>query len=276
MALAGLALLLLLAWFGTTGSPFREHSLDATAQRYVDDGLKRALVTFGTARTLNAVLSVAQGTEVAVEPGGVGVKLSPGQVLHPINQLVGQFAELMLAASVAFGAMEILIRVGSHWTVTVALTIVAVAWAAYRWRGEVAPGWIAKLLMIFIVLRFTLPIVSIGSEYAYRLFMADDYTQAQQGIQATSERIDMEAVAQADQKADLGFFDRLKDWVQRKTDVGTGVKRLVVAAQSVVEHVVKLICVFLLQTLVIPIILGWALLRGTAALVRVRSRSPTI
>ena len=43
----------------------------------VDAGLKRALATYAAARALNAVISVAQGTEVALEPGGVGVVLAP-------------------------------------------------------------------------------------------------------------------------------------------------------------------------------------------------------
>src|SRR5690349_8497107 len=54
---------------------------DGRATRQVEDGLKRALATYAAARALNAVISVAQGTEVALEPGGVGVVLAPGQVL---------------------------------------------------------------------------------------------------------------------------------------------------------------------------------------------------
>ncbi|MCZ8284370.1 MAG: hypothetical protein O9353_02855, partial [Bacteroidia bacterium] len=47
--------------------------LDAPAMQQVDAGLKRALVSFATARLLNAVISVAQGTEASVQPFGVGV-----------------------------------------------------------------------------------------------------------------------------------------------------------------------------------------------------------
>jgi hypothetical protein len=39
------------------------------------------------------------------------------------------------------------------------------------------------------------------------------------------------------------------------------------------EHVVKLMVVFLLQTLVVPLGLGWALLRGVGMLLRARPRS---
>jgi len=40
--------------------------LDEQGKNYTEQGLKRALVTYALARGLNGVISVAQGTEVAV------------------------------------------------------------------------------------------------------------------------------------------------------------------------------------------------------------------
>ena len=58
---------------------------------------QRAFVTFALARTINGVISVVQGTEVALQPAGVGVTLTPGEILDPVNDLVErrlmQFAE---------------------------------------------------------------------------------------------------------------------------------------------------------------------------------------
>ena len=46
------------AWLGTASSPLRQHPLDASAKVCADQGLKRAVVTFATAWTRNAVLSL--------------------------------------------------------------------------------------------------------------------------------------------------------------------------------------------------------------------------
>jgi heme A synthase len=46
--------------------------LDDPAKQRVDDGLQRALVTYGSARVLHAVVSVVQGTEISATPAGVG------------------------------------------------------------------------------------------------------------------------------------------------------------------------------------------------------------
>src|ERR1035437_9472915 len=112
-----LAIVLAFAWL---------KPLENASTQQIDAGLKRALVSFATARALNAIISVAQGTGVAVEPAGVGVTFAPGQVLRPINELVAQFAELMLAASVAFGVMKVLITMGSYWVVSLLLSVFAV------------------------------------------------------------------------------------------------------------------------------------------------------
>ena len=102
----------------------------------VDAGLKRALVSFATAWALNGVISVAQGTEIALQPAGVGVTLAPGQLLDPVNNLVEQFAQLMLIASVALGVEKILIGIGSDWTMSLALTIVTLMFSVLLISGR--------------------------------------------------------------------------------------------------------------------------------------------
>ena len=88
--------------------------LDLPAMQRVDSELKRALVSFATARALNAVISVVQGTEVSGQPLGFGVILTTGQVLNPVNDLVERFSHVMLTASVAFGVQKVLISIGGY------------------------------------------------------------------------------------------------------------------------------------------------------------------
>ena len=43
-------------------------AIDHSGARHTEDALVRALATYGIARALNGVISVAQGTEIAIEP----------------------------------------------------------------------------------------------------------------------------------------------------------------------------------------------------------------
>ncbi|WP_411881106.1 hypothetical protein [Polaromonas sp. YR568] len=232
--------------------------LDAPAMQQVDAGLKRALVSFATARLLNAVISVAQGTEASVQPFGVGVTFTPGQILDPVNDLVEQFSHLMLAASVAFGIQKALISIGSYWPVSLALSAVALGWWWCQLRRPQVPPWLSRLLVILLMLRFAVPVVTLGSDLLWQKFLAADYAASQQLIDNTTGQAGQlnPAAAAPDNR---GLIDSMKDWLAKNGDVGKHVDNLKRAAEQATEHIIKLIVIFVLQTLVIPLLLLWAL-----------------
>ena len=233
--------------------------LDAPAMQQVDAGLKRALVSFATARLLNAVISVAQGTEASVQPFGVGVTFAPGQILDPVNDLVEQFSHLMLAASVAFGIQKALISIGSYWPVSLALSAVALGWWWCQSRRPQVPPWLSRLLVILLMLRFAVPVVTLGSDLLWQKFLAADYAASQQLIDNTTglaNQLNPPGVSAPDNR---GLIDSMKDWLAKNGDVGKHVDNLKRAAEQATEHIIKLIVIFVLQTLVIPLLLLWAL-----------------
>src|SRR4029077_4739160 len=120
--------------------------------------------------------------ELAVEPAGLGVKLAPGQILRPINDMVEQFAELMLAASVAFGVTKVLISIGSYWVVSLLLSAFALGWFLFRWRGQEAPAWLARILLGLVLVRFAVPLVTVGSDALFQKFLNEDYEASQNAI----------------------------------------------------------------------------------------------
>ena len=112
--------------------------VDETAGELAEDAFKRALVTFAVARTLNGVISLAQGTELSLEPGGVGVNLGVGEILDPVNDLVEQFSGVMLVAASSLGLQNVLLRITAWWGCTALLCGAGlVALAALWWP---APG----------------------------------------------------------------------------------------------------------------------------------------
>ncbi|MES2933363.1 MAG: hypothetical protein V4805_07740 [Pseudomonadota bacterium] len=240
---------------------------DAAATRQVDAGLKRALISFATARALNALISVAQGTEVGIQPAGVGLTFTPGQALQPINDLVGQFASLMLAASVAFGVQRALIEIGAYWPMSALLSVVLLAWAWARWSGQRRWDWLTRLLLFLLLLRFAVPIISLGNEAAYQSFLAQEYTAGQTTMEkSTGHFIGAGEPVVESPPPDESILDRLKRWQPKAPDLKKRFEALREAADRVVEHIVRLIVVFLLQTLVLPLLMLWAMLRLSRAL----------
>ncbi len=233
--------------------------LESTANQYVDAGLKRALISFASARALNAVISVAQGTEVAVQPAGVGVIFSPGQALDPVNDLVEQFSNLMLTASVAFGVEKVLISIGAHWAISLVLTLTAVVWAVFLLRQRTSPGWLSRTLAVLLMLRFAIPVAVIGSDYLFQQFMQTDYQVSQQGIESVSGTLDTLEQAAPAGTSEPGLLDKIKGWAAHQTDLKSRYADLKRAAEQATERIIKLMVIFLLQTLVLPLALLWGL-----------------
>ncbi|MCB1931155.1 MAG: hypothetical protein KDI45_01640 [Candidatus Accumulibacter sp.] len=233
--------------------------LDSAAMEQSDAGLKRALLSFATARALNAVISVAQGTEVSLQPAGMGVVLTPGQVLDPVNDLVEQFSHLMLAASVAFGVQKVLIGIGSYWLISLLMSGAAVAWMWFQFRQQPPPTWPPRILVILLMLRFAVPTVTIGSDLLFEKFLAADYDASQQVMTATPAQVARLEPATEPEGEAAGLLARIRGWWSRDVDIQDRFAALQQAAEEATEHIVTLIVIFLLQTLVIPLLLLWAL-----------------
>lgn len=154
-----LAVLLACAWL-----PFSQ----AAAREYSADGLKRALATYAAAKAINALISVAQSTQVSIQPGGVGVATNPGEVLDPLNDLIEQFSSLMLMSTVVFGAQVLLTDAGAHHYVNLALSVLLVAYGVALTRTGGSPHWLAKSLVVLLVFRFAVPVSVVASEAVHR------------------------------------------------------------------------------------------------------------
>ena len=241
-----------MAWLG---------SLDNLAKEYVESGLKRALVTFAAARTANAVISVLQETTVAISPGGVGVTTSPGQILDPLNALVEQFSSLMLAACVSLGIQRVLISIGGFPVVSAGLTVFLLAWAWFGWQAKQAPQWLTRLLVLLLFVRFAVPLAALGSEAAFRAVMSNQYAEAQSQVDFASEAM-LQVAPDANPAKPEGLVERLKQWYSdKKGELRIDFRELKNKAENAVRHIVTLMAIFIVQTVVLPLLFLWLVYR---------------
>ncbi len=247
---------------------------DDTSAEYAEAAFKRALVTFAVARTLNGVISVAQGTEVAVEPGGVGVNFTVGQILDPINDLVEQFSSVMLVATSSLGLQNVLLNMTGWWGLTVLLAIAAVALIAVQWwplaPQSKATTTATRIFLVALFLRFAIPLLVVGSTLVFDTFLAAEQDAATAALKTTSSEI--EALSQEEPReasTDQSLLDRLGNMIDESMEslnVAERIERLRDSASNASEHIVNLIVIFVLQTIILPLAFLWMFVEGLKAL----------
>ena len=235
-------------------------STDEVGQSYIDSAFKRALLAFGIARGLNGVISVAQGTEIAIQPAGVGVNFTPGEILDPINDLVERFSWIMMLANSSLGIQKVLLSMSAWQGLFVVILACAALLICAQLIRPLAP-WrpvLKRLFLFVLILRFMMPAISIANDWVYRTFLEADYVSASASLDAAREAIgDINArVIPSDDDLPDGILDRARRAYQQVLDQVDVQKRLDEyrqAAETISENTIRLVVVFLMQTLVFPL-----------------------
>ena len=257
--------LLLIAVLSTT--PF----VDERAVNDYEKLFQRAFITFALARTINGVISVVQGTEVALQPAGVGVTLTPGEILDPVNDLVERFSWIMMGATISLGIQNVLLDVSAWWVIQV-LVMVMVVWMLTRlWnpgQGAQVYGILLKrLFLIVLFIRFAVPLMLIANDLLYQVFLEPRYqhstviiTKAGSQLEQMSARTKVEIT----QESDAGMLDSIsRAWSNtlESMDLSGKLDRMQTRASEIIEHLIQLSVVFVLQTGLLPVAFLWVFLQ---------------
>lgn len=233
-AVALLSLLLLFVAFSG--------KLDDKGRRAVDDSFNQALITFGTARALNAVISLAQGTEV----GPPGVTIAVGEVLDPVNDLIERFSWVMLAAATSLGIQSILMNIVTDPRFNYLLAALILAGNVLlfvRFEHDARTRThLLRFTLLLLFLRFSIPLMAVANDLTYTHFVEQQYNivELDRGITTISDDL-------GTLKADgYRLFD--SDYYSEQ------IARYKTQAGEAADRIVKLIMAFVFQTIVFPLV----------------------
>ena len=280
------ALLVLLLVPNTRQAIFEKHVMqvvDTRSIEYVDQSLKNAGAAFLLARGFNAVVSVFQESEVQLEPGGVGVSLALGQALDPVNDLVERFSWVMLASLTSLGIQRFLIEITPFVSIQILLSLALCFLLPGLWLPR-RPGLNFSqvgltLLLLSILLRFAVPVMAFLNHQVYVAFLEDRHDRSVEMLSASTSALESYALDEAtDHKGgdatekllqgEPGWFDQTREKFnsaveqgKRIFDVNAKFKSVKILAQEVIETIVDLIVVFILNTVVLPILFLYGIIR---------------
>lgn len=256
---------LALCWWG---------GIDRMAGERTHASLQRALVTFALTRTLNGVISVAQGTELAFQPAGVGVVLTPGEILDPLNDLVEQFSFLTLLAASSLGLQILLGEMFATTVVNAAITaavvigVVLIWWRPAPSQQRIRSGWL-RLTAALVFVRFAVAFATLATGLVSEHFLAPRESASVAVLSKTQSEIETDGNATAAPSGTtpdsiLDRFNRFLDDQGQALDLERRLAELKAAVEKAVEQVVNLIALYVIETLLLPLaflVVGWALLK---------------
>ena len=242
--------------------------IDRNANEYLDDTMKKALVTFAIVRGLNAVISVVQDSDVAVSPAGVGMSIAVGQVLDPVNDLIERFSWVMLASSTSLGIQKILMNIGIWLGFKVLLcvsmlTILMGLWFPHLFEFRIRfLGY--KLLLVSVIVRFCIPVVALATSSIDTLFLKAKYEEAALTLEKASHEIKEDGSLRQDLPTDENIIQKIKNFfkgIGQAIHFEEKIQQLKDTISSYTEYIIDLIVVFILQTIVLPLIVLYLLIR---------------
>lgn len=240
--------------------------IDKKSEEYTGEAFTRALITFGIARGLNGVISVAQGTEIALHPAGLGINFTPGQILDPINDLVEQFSWVMLASSASLGIQKILLAISSTLVLTVFFVFLLTIFILSVWRENLFNPVFSKYLTLSVIvllfIRFSVPVAMLASEGIYRLFLQEQFIESSNSLEKAQEDISKisEEEKQIYSNVEEGIVEkarRLLNSTSQSMSINNQIAKYQQLATDTTKHAINIIVVFVLQTILVPLLFLW-------------------
>lgn len=234
------------------------YTLDIKGKELVDQSFTQSVVVFGSAKALNAVISLAQGTELDLPFLTVAI----GEVLDPINDLIEQFSLVMLASMVSLGVQKIMMNfvTTDFYNYLLLFCIILVnTWLFFRFQKDEKIRLIfVRITVILIFLRFTVPLMGIVNEFAYNSFVKQEYNiqKLNDNIIQVKENVNKVTQSTIVNQEDNSLLNKITN-ITEKFDAkyyDTKIEEYKIAVDNASEYIVALIIAFIFQTILLPLL----------------------
>ena len=254
-------------------------SLDTKSSEQLDSALTRSLTTFAVARGLNGLVSVIQGTEVNVSPAGVGATFAPGQLLDPVNDMVERFSWVMLMSSVSIGVQEMMLHLGKTTLFKILCTVITLLFLLQLWLPKLQLPWRVewsfKVVVVLAVLRFSVPMLVMMNEAVYIYVLEPEYEQSfgevsktSDEVQAMIEEVQTKQSHLEEESSFLDSFNVSQKYENYKTELKKSVDQFIQKFNDVMDSIIRLITVFIINSIIIPLAALWLFVYGLGYILR--------
>jgi uncharacterized protein YlxW (UPF0749 family) len=178
--------------------------LDDYSSEDINASISSAGLIYGTARGINALVSLLQGTEFSIP----FLTFSIGEVLDPVNDLIERFSDIVFLALGSLALQKILLSLVSEWMFNVLLSLVAICSGVSLFFGnaKVTAG-LLRIFMVVAFFRFSLGLVVLANSWVDATFLDEADQQrlvAMENFQGELKQINSLSKQAEDAAAEFG------------------------------------------------------------------------
>lgn len=252
--------------------------IDESAMALQDEAFDRAMIAFGLAKGLNAVISLIQGTELSFTPIGVGLNFSISEVLDPFNDMVERFSWVMLLASVSLGIQKLLLILSAKVFLQVAFGLSIVFSLTLLWlkkfQNSTLISYAFKSFALLLLFRFSAIIFIYISQFFYTTNLAQEYESASVVVKSTKSSLeDIQNTHQhsIQEKKSSSLFvsmgNQYKNFSQ-SLNLSQQIDKLHDNIEDASRKIITLITIFIVQSLILPLLFLWLFILSFKAIFR--------
>lgn len=262
--------------------------VDKVSSGGLDRAFTRSISVFAIARTLNGIISVVEGTQVAATPAGVGVNFAVGQIVHPMNDMLEHFSWVMMMSSISLGVQKLMLELGQTDVMKVLLTLNAILlvlmlWTQNIWQKNIFNS-VFKSFVILSFLRFIIPLVVLFNSSVYEYILQPKYIEAKTALIFSSDEIKgIVNQVEANQQKQIRVQNDQEDSVIQKAQnyFNETIETLNVTKQlqtlkikfkkllddlenkfdHAIEYILVLMTVFIVESILFPLLFFWVFMR---------------
>lgn len=246
---------------------------DEKAHQLINQAMLSAAGSYTIARTLDAAISTLQSSEVSAGVFSIDI----GQVLNPVSDLINKFSDIMVMSFTSLSLQKVLLLMLSSTAANVIFALFAAAYLLTMWAGW-AQQWRSlaqRLFHIMAIGRFLVLLAVLSSQCIDWWFINPQIEQYQQRVAALAHESEQSSypVTAAEEKTEhsfLSFLQQLQQqWEQLTHDVAAQkdkLAQLADIAESSVVDLMTLMALYLLKTLILPLLLVFLCRMGLSRL----------
>ena len=217
-------------------------NIDNDTEKYLNETTQKIIISYASARGINALISVIQDSELTLGTPIAGVNIALGEALDPLNDIVERLSTVLMYSTVSLVLQLFLFNflreISINYLMFFSLILFALGKLIYYLNNNnklsMKLHYYGKLLLFCAVfIRFIIPsIVFIGIQVE-KVTLGKNYNQAISTIE----------------KIDTTNDIKIKN-INTKAKITEKINKL----KNITDHILDLVVVFLIQTILLPII----------------------